>query len=160
FLLDGTSLGSEVTTSPYTAQWNTGTATPGTHTLSAIARDLAGNTAPAANVTVNIAPATPSQVGQWSQVYNWPIVAVHAILLPTGNVLAWTDYTINEGAQLWRPATNTFTPKPLNTVNLFCAGHAFLADGRLLVVGGIQGNVDDVGPRDTTIFDPATESWS
>jgi len=113
-----------------------------------------------ASDTTSIGATGPSSVGQWSAVRSWPIVAVHASLLPTGNVLAWTDYSINEGVQIWRPATNTFTPKPYNPVSLFCAGHAFLPDGRLLVAGGIVGLSDDTGPRESTIFDPATESWS
>jgi len=114
----------------------------------------------AATDPTTIAPSGAALVGQWSAVNNWPIVAVHAQLLPTGNVLAWTDYTDNAGAQIWRPATNTFTPKTYSPVSLFCAGHSYLADGRLLVAGGIVGLTDDVGPRESTIFDPATETWS
>ena len=101
---------------------------------------------------------SPSQVGQWSPVMNWPIVAVHAILLPTGNVLAWTDYTINGGAQIWRPATNTFVDASYSAVSLFCAGHALLSDSRLLVTGGIVGLTDDLGPRDSTVFNPTAEA--
>jgi concanavalin A-like lectin/glucanase superfamily protein/galactose oxidase-like protein/Big-like domain-containing protein/IPT/TIG domain-containing protein len=160
FLLDGANLGSEVTTSPYNFQWNTSTTTAGLHTLAAIARDTSNNTTTSANISVTVQGPPPSQVGQWSTVMNWPIVAVHASLLPTGDVLAWTDYTINEGSEIWRVSTNTFTPKPETDVSLFCAGHAYLPDGRLLVDGGIVGLTDDLGPRNATIFDPATESWS
>ncbi len=158
FLLDGTALGT--VGDPFTYQWNTATTTPGTHTIFAVARDLAGNTATSSGVSVTVTNATASQIGQWSPVMNWPIVAVHAILLTTGNVLAWTDYTINEGAQVWHPDTNTFTPRPETTVSLFCSGHVYMPDGRPLIVGGIQGLSDDLGPRNATIFDPATESWS
>ena len=155
FLLDGNNLGSEVASSPFSMQWNTATSTAGTHALAAIARDTSGNKTTSASISVTVPPPA-SQVGQWSPVMNWPIVAVHSMLLPTGNVLAWTDYTINEGAQLWRPGTNTFTPKPEVNTSLFCAGHILMADGRLLVAGGIVGLQDDVGPRDSTIFDPTT----
>ena len=160
FLLDGAALGSEALSAPFSTQWNTALATLGSHTLTAVARDFAGNTSPSAPVTVTVSNPTPAQIGQWSAVANWPTVAVHAVLLTTGNVLAWTDYTINEGAQIWRPATNTFTAVPWNSVNLFCAGHAYMADGRLMVVGGTLANTDDYGPRDTTFFDPVTEKWS
>jgi hypothetical protein len=78
---------------------------------------------------------------------------VHASLLPSGDVLAWTDYTTNSGAQIWRPSTNTFVPKSYSAVSLFCSGHVFLADGRLFVVGGIVGLEDSVGPHETTMFD-------
>jgi hypothetical protein len=62
FLLDGADLGSEVTTAPYSVSWDTSTATAGTHTLSAIAKDAAGNSATATAVTVttfldNLPPA-------------------------------------------------------------------------------------------------------
>ena len=43
FLLDGVNLGAEDTSSPYSVSWNTATAAPGTHTLTARARDAAGN---------------------------------------------------------------------------------------------------------------------
>jgi uncharacterized repeat protein (TIGR01451 family) len=94
-----------------------------------------------------------SSIGQWSAVQNWPIVAVHASLLPTGDVLAWTDYTTNSGAQIWRRGTTTFVPKTYSPVSLFCSGHAWLSDGRLMVLGGIVGLQDDLGPRETTFFD-------
>src|SRR5207302_207947 len=43
FRLDGANLGAEVTAAPYAVSWNTTTATNGSHTLTAIARDTAGN---------------------------------------------------------------------------------------------------------------------
>jgi len=159
FLLDGANLGGEVTASPFTMQWNTTTTTTGSHTLAAIARDFANNITQSTSITVSVNQPSPTQVGRWSPVMNWPIVAVHAILLPSGNVLAWTDYTTMGGAQIWYPSTNTFIPKTYDTVSLFCAGHAYMADGRLLVTGGIVGLQDNMGPHDATIFNPANESW-
>src|SRR6185369_17411962 len=135
-------LGGEVTASPFTMQWNTTTTTTGSHTLAAIARDFANNITQSTSITVSVNQPSPTQVGRWSPVMNWPIVAVHAILLPSGNVLAWTDYTTMGGAQIWYPSTNTFIPKTYDTVSLFCAGHAYMADGRLLVTGGIVGLQD------------------
>src|SRR5207244_4322558 len=52
FLLDGANLGAEDTNSPYSVTWDTATATPGAHTLTAVARDAAGNTVTSAPVTV------------------------------------------------------------------------------------------------------------
>lgn len=62
FLLDGGNLGSEVTSAPYSVNWDTSTVAAGTHTLSAIAKDAAGNSSAAATVTVttfldNLPPA-------------------------------------------------------------------------------------------------------
>jgi glucose/arabinose dehydrogenase len=60
FLLDGANLGAEDTASPYSVSWNTTTIADGGHTLSARARDAAGNTATATavNVTVQNTAAT------------------------------------------------------------------------------------------------------
>jgi galactose oxidase-like protein/Big-like domain-containing protein/IPT/TIG domain-containing protein/3-keto-disaccharide hydrolase/Kelch motif protein len=59
FLLDGANLGAELTSAPYTVSWNTATASNGAHTLSARARDAAGNAATAASITVTVANAPP-----------------------------------------------------------------------------------------------------
>jgi hypothetical protein len=54
FRLDGANLGSTVTASPYRLTWNTTLTANGTHTLSAVAYDTAGNQATASiSVTVN-----------------------------------------------------------------------------------------------------------
>src|SRR5205814_1191957 len=55
FLLDGANLGAEDTTAPYSVSWNTTTASNGSHTLTAVARDAAGNRATSAPVTVTVA---------------------------------------------------------------------------------------------------------
>jgi hypothetical protein len=61
FQLDGKTIGTEVTTPPYTISWDTTTATNGTHTLTAVARDATGNTASTSEpVTVsNTQPPPP-----------------------------------------------------------------------------------------------------
>jgi hypothetical protein len=59
FRLDGTNLGSQDTTSPYAITWNTTTAANGSHSLTAIARDAAGNTATSPAVTVTVSNTTP-----------------------------------------------------------------------------------------------------
>ena len=60
FKLDGANLGAEDTTSPYSVTWNTTTATNGSHTLTAVARDAAGNTTTSAGVSVTVNNAAPS----------------------------------------------------------------------------------------------------
>lgn len=54
FKLDGANLGPENTTAPYSVNWDTTTATNGSHSITAVARDAAGNvgTSPAVSVTV------------------------------------------------------------------------------------------------------------
>jgi hypothetical protein len=58
FTLDGQTLGAEDTTAPYSLAWNTSSVGNGSHTLSAVARDAAGNTRTAATVGVTVANAT------------------------------------------------------------------------------------------------------
>jgi lysophospholipase L1-like esterase len=60
FLLDGSSLGAEDGTSPYSVSWNTATATSGSHILSARARDAAGNTSVSADVNVLVDNEAPT----------------------------------------------------------------------------------------------------
>jgi hypothetical protein len=72
---------------------------------------------------------------------------------------------------LWDPVTNAVTTIPLGR-NLFCSGHAFLADGRLLAAAGqfpsprLDGG-PVIGPGsgrgaayDLNVFDPMTETWT
>jgi hypothetical protein len=54
FLLDGSALGSEDTSAPYAQSWDTTTASEGSHSLKARARDAAGNVAESAAVAVTV----------------------------------------------------------------------------------------------------------
>src|SRR5439155_1107908 len=54
FRLDGANLGVEDTSSPYAVSWNTRGASNGSHTLTARARDAAGNATTSSAVTVTI----------------------------------------------------------------------------------------------------------
>src|SRR5689334_11438974 len=60
FLLDGASLNTEDTSSPYSISWNTTSAAAGPHVLSARARDAAGNLGTAAVVNVTVDNQPPS----------------------------------------------------------------------------------------------------
>jgi hypothetical protein len=59
FKVDGANLGAEVTASPYTVPWNTTTASNGTHSLTAVARDAAGNTTTSTAVSVTVSNTGP-----------------------------------------------------------------------------------------------------
>lgn len=54
FKLDGNNLGAEDTSAPFSVSWDSTLAANGPHTLSAVARDLAGNRTAAAVVNVNV----------------------------------------------------------------------------------------------------------
>jgi len=100
-------------------------------------------------------PPPEAQLGQWSPVFPAPIVQLHLHLLPNGKVLSW-GYTGNP--QLWDPATGTFAAVPSPSL-LFCSGHNFLADGRLLVAGGQIPNEGSHGLPNTNLFDASTGTW-
>jgi Ca2+-binding RTX toxin-like protein len=103
--------------------------------------------------------AAPELTGQWGSVINWPHVAVHSHLLPNGKVMTWP---YSDDPRLWDPITNTFTSLTPAGYNVFCSGHSFLADGRLLVTGGNAPAPAGgfVGWPDASIYDPVTNSWS
>jgi hypothetical protein len=94
--------------------------------------------------------------GQWGPTFQTPVVGIHASLLATGKVLFWGE---RGAAHVWDPAHPGAGFTPLSkTYQVFCSGHTFLPDGRLLIAGGkITGENGD--PR-AVIFDPATGSWS
>ncbi len=76
------------------------------------------------------------------------------MLIPDGRVL-----TIGRTGrpQVWDPAAGTFTAVP-SPARLFCAGHALLADGRVLVAGGHIS--DGHGLPNITYFSAATTAWT
>ena len=55
FQLNAVSLGAEITSAPYSIAWDTAAVANGSHTLTATARDAAGNTAASAPVAVTVA---------------------------------------------------------------------------------------------------------
>jgi hypothetical protein len=130
--------------------------------------------------TTAVGPAPPVQsdpsvVGAWSSVTDLnsltsgAIVAIHTSLLPNGKVLVFTRQRGPDGndnvngfsrTYVWDPASGTVISEALNsTTNLFCSGHAFIHDGRLLVTGGHLG-ADLKGEPDANFYDWNTGAWS
>ena len=91
--------------------------------------------------------------GRWDAAFATPLLSVHMHLLPTLDVLLWGS---TGDPQLWDPASG-FTPIT-KTTTIFCSGHTFLPDGRLMVVGGTSAGTR--GLRVANLFDPSTTSWS
>jgi hypothetical protein len=109
-------------------------------------------------------------------------VAVHLALLRTGKIIAFTgddarigDWNIGKSS-LWDPANSDVKENPPLARNLFCAGHCFLTDGRLLVAGGqstvhppyTNGILSFLGilqlftkgaDNDIHVFDPQSQTW-
>ncbi len=136
-----------------------GIAGQGNHTIEFTTPD-----ASATSSSIALSPL-PSEAtaGKWGPVVPWDIVPLHITLLPNAKVLAWGKNEIGGGMgqpRLWDPtAGSPSSAAQINEDNmLFCAGHALMADGRLMVSGG---HIDDDRGLDVTnIFDPATGSWA
>jgi hypothetical protein len=98
--------------------------------------------------------------GQWSSLMNWPIVAIHSILLNSGKLLIFDGWQQPEPTLVWDPSSQTFTNQTAPD-SIFCSGMARLPDGRVLVIGGYGGlTAGNLGIVDTNIFDPNTETWT
>ncbi len=116
---------------------------------------------------------SPGLVGQWnSTLIPFKTVPLHISLLPNGKLLYWGRDKVtnpaNGNLEDVRGHANTYVVDPQfffndplghtttfvnTTTNLFCSGHSFLADGRLLVAGGHDKN--DLFPYSEGLGDKA-----
>lgn len=151
---------SAVSASDGTAEFgDLGIAGQGDHTIEFTA---SGATATSSSIALSALPAEAT-TGEWGPVVDWDIVPLHMTLLPNAKILAWGRNETGGGKgnpRLWDPASGSPTSAitVANDTMLFCAGHALMADGRLMVSGGHKG--DDRGLDVTNIFDPATGTWT
>ncbi|MBW4621657.1 MAG: RICIN domain-containing protein [Cyanosarcina radialis HA8281-LM2] len=145
-------------------------ASQGMKKLEATANPEAGLRRNSRNARVsNLVQGPPDQIGQWSAIISAPVVPIFVSLLPNGNVVMWDSVgdaptesfpTHNfTRAAVWNPNNNTFVRVDVSGYNIFCAGFAHLADGRLFVAGGNK-DASLNGIRQTHIFDFNTNSWS
>jgi Galactose oxidase-like, Early set domain len=115
----------------------------------------------------------PADAGQWEVLplgaEGSQILAVHAALLRTNKVAYFggTEHDPNQTnfdhTRLWDPVTNTIQTLASPNHDLFCCGHAFLGNGKLLAAGGTQeyqGVQDPIytqhyrGLRNATLLNP------
>ena len=158
--VDGIPFGTAATASPYTFSLNTAKFSNGSHTLTASAFDFANNTATSSPVSVafsNSSPGNPVQSGVWSGTVPLPIVSVNSVYLPSGKVLMWDGELSERLPSSGTLSTNTFDWVPAPT-DIFCTANEQMADGRILVVGGVV--TDHVGLPAANLFDASTESWT
>jgi hypothetical protein len=141
-----------------------------TYTGSRTIPKLAGDDGVPTHETVG--KTDPVHVGEWSAPFDLPNVPIHSHLLPDGRVLFWgrrdrPDLTLDEHSctpQIWDPGTGKAVAaappksKDGNGVNLFCSGHSFLPDGRLLVAGGHF--KDSEGIDQASTYDFHTNRWT
>lgn len=108
---------------------------------------------------------TAAANGVWRLLdFDSQVLAVHAALLHTGDVLFFAGSSNNPDnpqfrTRVWRYPSPEFRA-PATPIDLFCCGHAFLSDGRLLAAGGTAQYDPFQGLRDALVFDPGTATWS
>ncbi|MGH3791216.1 MAG: FG-GAP-like repeat-containing protein, partial [Pseudonocardiaceae bacterium] len=94
-------------------------------------------------------------------------LAVHAALLHTGDVIFFAGSSNDPdrhnahqyGTTVWHyPGPDSV--QPVTPVDLFCVGHAFLPDGRLLAAGGTEQYDPFLGLRQSITFDPVALTWT
>lgn len=140
---------------------------------SALATQAAGNAQPAEEADGN-----PYINGTFGPAFAWPIIPIHAVLLPDGRVMSYG--TNQNGAQtgqfnydVWTPSggadptAHNVLPNTTGT-DIFCSGQSVISsniasiDGQVLMTGG-DSHDPQTGERNfsndaTTIFNPLTNS--
>lgn len=105
--------------------------------------------------------------GRWEGPFEVGANCIHAALLPTGEIIAWSGKEAGvSDVVLWNPSTRAVVTRPPLNTDLFCAGMAMLADGRLLAPGGdsypghrdAQGRA--LGSKAAEIFNPTTRQFT
>jgi hypothetical protein len=109
-------------------------------------------------------------------------MAVHAVLLPTGThgkILYFGGYDVDDTHLFDVDTAASAMSDPIEDIpaevspgyNIFCCGHAFLADGRVLIAGGQlpaaepdldvheHGNMAGGGERSCAIYEPIKGLW-
>ena len=122
--------------------------------------------------TIPVGGPTANVTGVFGPVVAWPIIPLHAVLLPGGGVMSYgTDSSGNQGAQLiydvWTPSLGTGTnahvvlPNTTST-DLFCSGASVMYNGSVLTTGGdlTVNGARNFANNKTTIFNPSTNTIS
>jgi hypothetical protein len=101
--------------------------------------------------------------GEWSAVFDWPLIAIHAILTPDGKVLTFgTDEAGMQGGQfvydVWDPVTGEHTTLPNTTAtDIFCSVAVIVpTTGEILIAGGDSrgaGFEANNGVADVNVYD-------
>ena len=135
FTLDGANLGAEDTASSYSVSWNTTTATNGTHTLRAIARDAAGNTTTATAVSVTVSnpvqDITPPTVSVTAPAAGASLVGTTAVTADAADNIgvAGVQFTL-DGANLGAEDTAAPYSVSWNTTSASNGAHTLRAIAR------------------------------
>ena len=136
-----------------------------TDAFGCIATALGRFAAIAAFGLVSLPAGANNTVGAWSTVRSWPLIAVHAVLMPDGRVLTYgTSATGQQTAifiyDVWDPtqgldAGHTTLPN-MTAVDIFCSSQVVLpAGGQVFIAGGDNwtgSSTTNTGNSDSTVF--------
>jgi parallel beta-helix repeat protein len=129
FSLDGSALGAELTAAPYSFSWNTGALPVGDHTLTATARDAAGNRT-SASVTVKVADTVAPTVSITSPASGSTVSgAVNLTASATDNVGVVGVQFLIDGANYGNEVASG-SAISCNTLNLVNGAHTVSAIAR------------------------------
>jgi hypothetical protein len=142
FFLDGVR-GGDDTTAPYSVPWDTTGTANGQHTLTAVARDAAGNRTTSAAVTVNVSNgAGGGGAGRFEE--NSPTVAATgAWVLRGADIAAFSGGAAGSSDSAGATATFTFTGSQVTWIGLKCNACGIAT---VSVDGGPTSTVDTAGP--------------
>ena len=116
-----------------------------------------------------------NSIGSWQLLESaFQGAATHAALLPTNKVFAYGGSSLDSDAFDNPPPAEILDLDTLQTrtlsmqgvdCDLWCGGHTFLRDGRLLFVGGTSSYPPALDPfygggKQAYTFDPFSESWT
>src|SRR5439155_833888 len=159
FLLDGAALGAEDTTSPYSVSWNTANTGNGSHTLTATARDAAGNRTTSAGVTVTVSNAPPPDTTARTDISTPPTCTAASTppSLPDAPPIfgvAGVQFLL-DGAALGAEDTTSPYSVSWNTANTSNGSHTLTATardaaGNRTTSAGVTVTVSNAPPPDTT----------
>ena len=101
--------------------------------------NLSVTTNRSATANFSAAEGPEATFGKWASSQSTLVIGLHLNLLPSGSALMWghggEPQLMNLGGGGFTQVSNQTCTNPA-TCELFCSGHTFLADGRLLVAGG------------------------
>lgn len=122
---------------------------------------------------INLETKDAHLFGTWSKPSRWPLVAIHAALLPNGEVLTYGTNEYADGGQgfiydRWNPSLG-LTPGSHRVLdvqtsnNIFCSAQALVAGtgGLMLVTGGSveKNNKRNFGVKTVNVYDPVDDSF-
>lgn len=106
--------------------------------------------------------------GVWTDIADWPIIAIHMALLPNGDVFSYGTGTKDESNEafrydVWTPSLGLSdashkTLDKQSPTDIFCSGQTLLTSGELLIVGGNLAADVNRGSSDINLYNSSSQS--